>query len=101
MVRSIVPSEDQRNTREKTLDKMLYEARIRAKHEVLIQKDGQSVAEIMRDASRNADVVFLGIEVPETGSESLYAERLENLLAGLPLAVLVRSAGQHASLLLS
>lgn len=101
MVRSIVPAEDQRKTREKTLDKMLYDARIPAKREVLTQRDGQPVAEIIRDASRNADVVFLGIEVPETGCESLYAERLENLFAGLPTAVLVRSAGQHASLLIS
>jgi hypothetical protein len=49
---------------------------------------------VIRKASLNADMLFLGMAVPEPGQEREYAEQLMTLLEGLPTAILVRNSSR-------
>ncbi len=95
-VRSIVPSEHEREAMRHSLDELLPSARIVAQRQVVVQPPDRSADQIMHEASADADVVLLGMNVPEPGTEAAYARRLEGLVAGLPSVILVRNAGPFA-----
>ena len=46
--------------------------------------------------SADADIVFLGLQEPEHGGESAYADRIIELAEGLNTCIFVRSAGEFA-----
>ncbi len=87
------------NTRA-TLDRMLARSRIPARTEVTLRPDDRPVTEVIHELSAEADVVFLGLAEPEPGQERAYADRLAELVDGLPTTLLVRNAGPFAGRLL-
>ena len=99
-IRTIVDSEKDRVEMTAQLDAMINEARIRADSEVIVRPEGKTPTEIIHDSSRNADVVFLGLPIPSPDTEAEIAERLNDLVEGLPCTILVRSAGPYAAQLL-
>ena len=79
---------------------MLPQTRIGADTEVLVKPDDLSITEILHRISADADIVFLGLQEPEHGRESAYADRIIELAEGLNTCIFVRSAGEFAGRLI-
>ena len=100
VVRSIVDSEESRESMTKALEKLIPEVRIEAVCEVIVKPDEQTIAEVIHTHSRSADVVFLGLGQPEPGDEHDYADRLMELTSGLNTTVFVHNASEAAGRLI-
>lgn len=95
-VRSVVTSEKRRVTMAESLETLQPETRIRAHTEVIVKPPASTVSDVIHEYSRDADIVFLGLMIPQPGSEAEYAERLVELTQGLGTTIFVRNAGQFA-----
>jgi len=95
-VRTIVNRDDERAEMAGRLQKLVTDARIEAATDVIIKPQELSVAETMHRASRKADVVFLGLKIPERGQEGAYAERLMAMAEGFHATIFVRNSGRFA-----
>jgi amino acid transporter len=91
-LRTIVDSEREREEMQEKIASMISEVRIQAETDVIVRQEGRSHEETMHEASRFADVVFLGLRMPAPGEEEDYAERLGRLVSGFTTAVFVRNA---------
>ena len=99
-VRTIVDSAAEREAMVARLTELISEARIQASTDIILRPEGQAIADLMQAASRNADVVFLGLMIPDAGAERAYAERLLKLAGGFPATIFVRNASKFAGELL-
>ncbi len=99
-IRSIARSPEERDKQRQALREMTPEVRIRAETDVILAPADRSVAEVMHERSRDADVVFLGLRVPEPGEEDDYAERLDQLAEGFRTTIFVRNASEFAGRLI-
>jgi hypothetical protein len=99
-VRSIARSEKERKAQAKALEALLPEVRIGADAEIIKKPKDASIAEVIHEHSARADLVFLGLQDPEPGTEAEYARRMETLVEGLNTTVFVRSAGEFAGRLI-
>ena len=99
-IRSIVRTEEERATQLQALSEMTPEVRIHAETDVIIKPDDKTIAEVMHEHSRNADVVFLGLMEPEPGQEAEYAARLDALAEGFNTTIFVRNASEFAGRLI-
>jgi len=72
---------------------MLEEIRIEGRVEVVVKGENDVIVEMLRRHSRGADIVFMGLALPEIYQEQAYANRLIDMLEGLPKTVLVYNAG--------
>ncbi len=73
---------------------MVPEIRIDVRVDVLLRPPETSTYDLIKAHSRAADLVFLGMNIPEEGGELAYATNLLRLLDGLPPTLLVRNAGE-------
>ncbi len=96
VIRSISRSEDEMKLQKEGLQSLLQEVRIQADTEIITKPPNESIADIIRRSSANADLVFLGLQDPTVGAEAAYAERMENLTDSLNTTVFVRNAGEFA-----
>lgn len=71
------------------LEELIPEVRIEAEISVMLKPDGRSVRELIHQASGGADLVMLGLAVPEVEKEGEYADRLADLVEGLSSWLLV------------
>jgi amino acid transporter len=99
-VRSIVAAEAEREQMGRKLRAMMDEVRIEAEADVLVKPEDQSLRQVMHAASRDADLVFLGLKIPAPGEEPAYVEQLNALAAGFSLALFVRNAEPFAGKML-
>ena len=74
------------------LESMLKEIRIEAECDVFIKPENQSINQLIQSKSAEADVVFLGLAVPEKGRELEYVNRLEELVGELPMVFFVKNS---------
>jgi hypothetical protein len=95
-VRSIVENENEREEMLAILRGLVADVRINAEPDVIVRSENESVNEVMRVASVGADLVFLGLQIPEPGFEKEYSERLFELAGTFPAVVFVRNAGVFA-----
>jgi amino acid transporter len=100
VVNSIVKDEEERKTLETSLSNLISEARIYARTRIIIKPPDQALHEIIHTNSRRADVVFIGLKIPEPGSEADYAEKLRSIANGLGTVIFVRNAGEFAGSLI-
>jgi len=91
-LRTIVSTEDERNPMIEKLKSLIAESRISAKCDVIIKKEDENVIDKMHNSSEDADIVFLGLALPEKNSEEEYAENLDKLVVGFNSTILVRNA---------
>ena len=70
------------------------------KLEVLERPEHQDTMEIIKEASRRADLVFLGMAAPDPEDEAAYAQQLLSLVDGLPTTILLRNASRFQGRLL-
>jgi amino acid transporter len=99
-VRSVVTEEEERDAMQRRLEQMVNEVRIGAETSVIVKPPDQTFREIMHEASRHSDVVFLGLPLVEAGDEASYAERLQELASGFAAAIFVRNSGPFRGQLL-
>ncbi len=99
-VRSLADDEAMRSASTEHLAKICSSSRITAEVDVTLREPGMKVERVIHAASRDADIVFLGLHEPAPGEEEAYAERLEAMVGDLPTVVLVRNASVFAGQLL-
>ncbi len=95
-VRSIVGTEEERDSMVDSLNELVPATRIKAVTEVVVKPPDKTVAEIMHSYSGNSDVVFLGLMEPKPGAEAEYAQRLIDLAGGFKTTIFVRNSGEFA-----
>jgi len=91
-VLSLASSDLARRQTERHLAALLPTIRMEAVTEVTIKEPGTSVADLIQRRSRDADIVFLGLALPEPGQEEEYAGRMEILAGDLPRVFFVHNA---------
>ncbi len=79
-----------------SLLELIEETRIQAEAEVVTCPSGKTITSVMHSYSRDADIVFIGLKVPDPGTEAEYAKQLIKLTDGFKAAILVRNAGEFA-----
>jgi hypothetical protein len=100
MVRSIVESEQERAIVVASLSELIPETRIRAETNVIIKPAESTVFEIMQNCSKEADIVFLGLMIPQPGNELEYGKRLIELASRFKTTIFVLNAGEFAGRLI-
>jgi len=80
----------------KNLKDMISEVRIKAEPKVIVKPKDRSVTEIIHDFSSNANLVFMGLNLPSDGEAANYLDRLEELSEGLKTTVFVRNSEEFA-----
>jgi len=95
LIKSIVSSGQERDEVQKRLDDFIARVRISASAEVLMKAEGD-VFPAIRENSRDADLVFLGMRAPAAGEEaSAYRDYYAGLMSrteGLPPTAFVLAA---------
>jgi potassium/chloride transporter 4/5/6 len=92
VVSSLASSELMRVKTRNHLNKLLPELRIDATSEVIMKPPGMTVREVIFRHSESADVVFLGLSVPEPGKEAEAARRMAEMAEGLPTVFFVNNS---------
>jgi amino acid transporter len=95
VLKSVVADTEDAERRRADFAKMIPEIRMDVRVDIVLRGDGD-IREVIHSHSAPADLVFLGLGLPEAGEERKYADRLDLLLSGLPDAVLVRNAGEFS-----
>ena len=95
-IKSIARDEEEKKETENGLARMIPEIRIKAETEVCLLQNGQSVSDLIKESSRNAEVVFMGLAEPKVGEEETYARRMLELVPDLPNVVLVKNSSYFA-----
>ena len=93
VLRSIVPTQQDAEHLQKSMKAFLASIRIQADMEVVVPEPGQNIGELIRQGSRNARLVLLGLPEVPAGEEQAHAERMLSLVEGLPPTLLVRNSG--------
>lgn len=95
VIRQIVDSDESRGDAERILQEYIQTQRIEAKVDVMV-KDRPDVFEMMRETSRDTDLVLMGIRPPEEGEDlDVYTSSYRRLVInteGLPPSALVLAA---------
>nr|NQU91346.1 amino acid permease [Bacteroidota bacterium] len=91
-LRTIVSTDAEQHLMNDKLKALIGESRILAESNVIVNKKNENVIELMHKSSKDADIVFIGLGLPELGSEIEFAERLDKLVIGFNSTILVRNA---------
>lgn len=100
VLRSIVNDPAQKAETEASLAETISSVRIKAIGEVIVRDPEMSIAETIRKHSREADITFMGLMLPECGHEYEYSKKLIELSEGLQSVVFVRNASEFSGKLL-
>ncbi|MHC4662665.1 MAG: amino acid permease [Planctomycetota bacterium] len=88
----IVKDEGDSAAAEKSLKKLLVDARVNGKVEVICSQE--KPPDVIYKVSSEADLVFLGMEMPPMGWEKSFMEKMGGFLQELPNTILVKSSGR-------
>ncbi len=91
-VLSAASNEFARQSTDRYLKTMLRDIRIDAECDVFLKPEDTSITQLIQSKSAEADVVFLGLAVPEPGEEAEYAERIEKMAGDLPVVFFVKNS---------
>jgi hypothetical protein len=100
VLKSVVENAAEGDTLRGRFETMLPDLRMDVKLEVLERPEHQDTMEIIKEASRRADLVFLGMAAPDPKDEAAYAQQLLSLVDGLPTTILLRNASRFQGRLL-
>ncbi len=100
-VLSLASNDHMKEETERHLEAFLPEVRIDAKCTVRLLPEGERVSTIIHEESAEADVVFLGLQVPGLGQEAATVERLTTLAEGLRTVFFVRNSSPFGGELVS
>ena len=99
-LKSVVSTADQQQPQIDALTKLSEEVRIKVYPEVVLRA-GRDLPDVLAEHSQGAQIVFLGMGLPEPGAEEEYRARVERLVKNLPTTVLVRNASPFRGELLT
>ena len=99
-IKTIVENEDLRPDRYDTLNRLCEKTRIEAQPIVLIKEENENTFECIHQNSKDADLVFLGLKLPQENEEQEFHNRIRQLVGNLSNVVLVRNSGQFRGELL-
>jgi amino acid transporter len=88
MVHNQISAQDAR----RNLNSIINKLRIDASLEIIVS-NGQPFAEVLHHSSKNADMVLLGLAVPDNTFVDYY-KRMQNLISPLPTTILVLAADE-------
>ena len=91
-LRTIVSTKEDQILMNKKLNALIDESRISAESNVILNNNNENVIELMHKSSKDADLVFIGLGLPELNKEIEFAENLDKLVTGFNSAILVRNA---------
>ncbi|MCD4655453.1 hypothetical protein K8T06_16155, partial [bacterium] len=91
-IKSIARNPEEQASITGQLDKMISEIRIDCKQKVFLIEPDIQISDVIHQESKNAEIVFLGLAIPASGDESMYATRLQELVEGLGTVVLVKNS---------
>jgi amino acid transporter len=91
-VMSVSSSHVTREGTERYLSDLLAKIRIDAEVRVVEKRKEVTIAQTIHDESADAQIVFLGLGLPEDGEEDAYAERLVELAGDLPAVLFVKNS---------
>lgn len=91
-IMSLASNDLMKQSTETYLERLLPEIRITAEIEVMLLSKERTVRETIHSVSGDADIVFLGLDVPEDGSEATYAQRLVEMSDPLRTVFFVKNA---------
>ncbi|NLG17741.1 MAG: amino acid permease [Fibrobacter sp.] len=87
-----VENEYMRKNAEEELKNLIESSRMNIAIQVILS--GDPLEKLIRSHSSNANVIFLGFEVPEESDAVSFQNRISSLSDGLPTVLLVRSTGE-------
>lgn len=88
----VVESEAEKLMGEQDLKDLIEQARVKAEVQAVVS-DGKAFNWILYEQSKDADCVFLGMELPKEGDEERWHKTYKAMLKGLPTTLLVNSVG--------
>ena len=88
----VVDSDAERAAAEQDLQNLIDQARVKAQA-VAVVSEGKAFSWILYEESKDADCVFLGMELPTQGQEGKWHKSYQELLKGLPTTLLINSVG--------
>ncbi|MCC9077307.1 hypothetical protein FKZ61_014470 [Litorilinea aerophila] len=89
----VIDGEEGRTQTQLHMTQILEEVRVVAEPVVIVRTcPSQPIAEILAEQSRETDLTFLGLQLPEPPQDSAYSETLDSLVQQVGSIVLVRSA---------
>lgn len=91
-IMSLATTELMQQRNETFLRALVDEIRIDADIHVLLKDKDAKVADIIREESRDAELVMLGLATPDRGEEAEYAQRIEAQCEGLSNVFFVKNA---------
>ena len=91
-IKSLASNDHMKLDTETFLARLLPEIRIAAEVDVSVHDGAKSIRESIHEISAEADVVFLGLDVPKDGTEETYAERILELAEPLRTVFFVKNA---------
>lgn len=100
VLRSIVKTEAEKKEAELSLSNIINSVRIKAEAEVLVNVNNLSIAEMIKTNTKEADLTFMGLMIPESGYEVDESKKLMELSEGLQSVVFVRNASEFSGKLL-
>ena len=75
-------------------ESMFADLRMDVQLDVTIRPADQSMVEALKSLSMKADLVFVGIGIPSPGEEAAAAQRVLDMVDGLPTVIFVRNASR-------
>jgi len=75
-------------------ESMFADLRMDVQMDVCVRPAESSNVEVLKDLSRAADLVFIGLGVPKSGTEAETAGRVLDMVDGLPTVIFVRNASR-------
>ncbi len=91
-LRTIVSSEPEQEPMKEKLRSLIDDSRISATCDVILKKTEEDAVDLMHKSSKDADLVFLGLALPEKNNVEGFAENLDKLVVGFKSTILVRNA---------
>jgi amino acid transporter len=95
-IHSVVRSDEERERTEENLRALIDATRIDAETEIMVRPPETSIEDIVTVNSIGADIILMGLMIPEVGIEERYADWLIELSEGLGSVIFVRNASRFS-----
>lgn len=100
-IRTIINSEKNKEAMRERLESFISDLRINAEPDLIFNNEKLEFAEIMNRESKNTDVTFLGLKLPEEDGLKGYADSLFEMARGNSSFIFVRNASPYRGKLIS
>jgi amino acid transporter len=96
IIHTVILIEEDRQFMQKSLDEMINEVRIKAETKIIIKPMDKTIIEIIQEQSAQANLVFMGLNIPAEGEEENYIEILKASSDRLKTTIFVRNGEEFA-----